>query len=338
MRGEAKKEGKEKRRDLLLVLLQQLLRHAVGVVEVVLVGGGHQHGVDAHRLGVQAQGAVVAGEARAAEPVAGQDALLAHAGVSAHRAQDVELVGVGGAVRDVAHLVAVRRGLFSLLSLLCGGDYFSSFFVWARERRGSGLLLLCETCGGAKGIRKKSAGRRGRDARVGDLHGDEAVGGQLADLGALEVEEGIGGPSGMEGRRGKSRGQRRRTGQKERKKQTGRGKNTRKKRNLGGHPADGGLVLGHALVVLLQVVPDGVGSLADEDHVGLQQPLDDVSLGDELGVVGDGDVGGVAQDLGGDVVDVPRHDGAPDDDVLVGQLVAVDLLQQVVQLRDARPQ
>ena len=85
--------------------------------------------------------------------------------------------------------------------------------------------------------------------------------------------------------------------------------------------------------MLLQVVPDGVGSLADEDHVGLQQPLDDVSLGDELGVVGDGDVGGVAQDLGGDVVDVPRHDGAPDDDVLVGQLVAVDLLQQVVQLR-----
>lgn len=113
---------------------------------------------------------------------------------------------------------------------------------------------------------------------------------------------------------------------------------TQEKRNLGGHPADGGLVLGHALVVLLQVVPDGVGSLADEDHVGLQQPLDDVSLGDELGVVGDGDVGGVAQDLGGDVVDVPRHDGAPDDDVLVGQLVAVDLLQQVVQLRDARPQ
>ena len=67
-------------------------------------------------------------------------------------------------------------------------------------------------------------------------------------------------------------------------------------------------------------------------HIRLQETLDDITLRNELGVVGDGHVGAVAQNLSGDVVDVPGHDGAPDDDVLVLHSEAVDALQQVVQL------
>ena len=110
----------------ILVVLEKSIGHSVRVVNVVLVRGDHDLGIDSDLLGIVSEGSVVSGEAGAAEPVARLQALGPDARILSDSAENLELVRTWCRVGDVGDLVA-----------------------------------------------------------VGDLHRDEAVDGELCDLGAL---------------------------------------------------------------------------------------------------------------------------------------------------------